>query len=103
MLASLPALLTSPLDSRDYLFSLGYPRVRLHASIAPPGSMSSQHAEGVRLTGIDLSPPMLEIARKKTDELGVDADLRESDAQELPFPDASFDTVVCTLSLCNIP
>ena len=58
---------------------------------------------GVQLTGIDLSPAMLEIARKKADELSLDADLRESDAQELPFSDASFDTVVCTLSLCNIP
>jgi ubiquinone/menaquinone biosynthesis C-methylase UbiE len=58
---------------------------------------------GVRLTGIDLSPAMLEIARKRAGELGLNADLRESDAQELPFPDASFDTVVCTLSLCNIP
>ena len=61
------------------------------------------YPEEVRLTGIDLSPAMLEIARKRADELGVDADLREGDAQELPFPDASFDTVVCTLSLCNIP
>ena len=61
------------------------------------------YPEGVRLTGIDLSPVMLEIARKKADELGLDADLREGDAQELPFPDASFDAVVCTLSLCNIP
>src|SRR5215217_1686284 len=61
------------------------------------------YAEGVRLTGIDLSPAMLEIARKRADELGVDADLREGDAQQLPFADASFDTVVCTLSLCNIP
>ena len=61
------------------------------------------YLEGVRLTGIDLSPAMLEIARKKTDELGLDADLREGDAQDLPFADASFDTVVCTLSLCNIP
>jgi ubiquinone/menaquinone biosynthesis C-methylase UbiE len=58
---------------------------------------------GVRLTGIDLSPAMLEIARKRADELSLNADLRESDAQELPFADASFDTVVCTLSLCNIP
>jgi ubiquinone/menaquinone biosynthesis C-methylase UbiE len=58
---------------------------------------------GVRLTGIDLSPAMLEIARKKADELGFDADLMEGNAQDLPFPDASFDTVVCTLSLCNIP
>jgi ubiquinone/menaquinone biosynthesis C-methylase UbiE len=61
------------------------------------------YPQGVRLTGIDLSPAMLEIARKKADELGLDAALRESDAQELPFADASFDTVVCTLSLCNIP
>ena len=58
---------------------------------------------GVRLTGIDLSPAMLEFARKKAGELGLDADLREGNAQELPFPDASFDTVVCTLSLCSIP
>jgi ubiquinone/menaquinone biosynthesis C-methylase UbiE len=58
---------------------------------------------GARLTGIDLSPSMLEIACQRAGELGLNADLRESDAQELPFPDASFDTVVCTLSLCNIP
>ena len=54
------------------------------------------YPQGVRLTGIDLSPDMLEIARKKADELGLDADLREGNAQELPFADASFDTVVCT-------
>ena len=61
------------------------------------------YGEEVRLTGIDLSRAMLEIARKKADELRMDADLREGDAQELPFPDASFDAVVCTLGLCNIP
>src|SRR5215207_2949996 len=61
------------------------------------------YPQGVQLTGIDLSPAMLEIARKRADEVGVDADLREGDAQELPLPEASFDTVVCTLSLCNIP
>src|SRR5829696_9680447 len=61
------------------------------------------YSQGVRITGIDLSPAMLEITRKRADQLGVDADLREGDAQQLPFADASFDTVVCTLSLCNIP
>jgi ubiquinone/menaquinone biosynthesis C-methylase UbiE len=30
-------------------------------------------------------------------------DLRVGDAQALDFPDASFDTVVCTLALCTIP
>src|ERR687893_1324370 len=61
------------------------------------------YPQGVRLSGIDLSPAMLEIARKRAEELGVDADLREGDAQQLPFADAFFDTVVCTLSLCSIP
>jgi ubiquinone/menaquinone biosynthesis C-methylase UbiE len=61
------------------------------------------YPQGVRLSGIDLSPAMLEIARKRAEELGVDADLRKGDAQKLPFADASFDTVVCTLSLCSIP
>lgn len=57
----------------------------------------------VRLTAIDLSPAMLEIARKRAAELGREADMREGDAHQLPFEDASFDSVVCTLSLCNIP
>src|SRR5215213_5679097 len=61
------------------------------------------YPQGVRLTGIDLSPPMLEIAWERAEKVGVDAHLREGDAQQLPFPEASFDTVVCTLSLCNIP
>ncbi|MEU0350901.1 class I SAM-dependent methyltransferase [Streptomyces sp. NPDC006237] len=58
---------------------------------------------GVRLTGIEWSPQMLAIARRRANELGRTADLREADAQALPFPDAAFDTVVCTLSLCAIP
>ena len=58
---------------------------------------------GVRLTGIDLSPAMLERARERAGELGMEVDLREGDAQDLPFPGGSFDTVVCTLSLCNVP
>ena len=61
------------------------------------------YGRDVRLTGIDISPAMLDIARKRAAEVGRDADLREGDAHELPFADASFDTVVCTLSLCNIP
>jgi ubiquinone/menaquinone biosynthesis C-methylase UbiE len=58
---------------------------------------------GVRLTGVDLSPAMLAIARQRARAIGRQVDLRETDAQALPFADASFDTVVCTLSLCTIP
>lgn len=58
---------------------------------------------GVTLTGIDLSAAMLDLARARAHELGRDVDLRVADAQALPFPDESFDTVVCTLALCTIP
>jgi len=57
----------------------------------------------VQLTGIEWSPAMLALARRRADDLPRTADLREGDAHHLPFPDASFDTVVCTLSLCAIP
>jgi ubiquinone/menaquinone biosynthesis C-methylase UbiE len=57
----------------------------------------------VTLTGIELSPAMLAIARQRATGLGRDVDLREGDAEHLPFDDASFDTVVCSLSLCTIP
>ena len=55
------------------------------------------------VTGIEVSPAMLAIARQRAAGLGRDADLREGDAERLPFAEASFDTVVCALSLCTIP
>jgi ubiquinone/menaquinone biosynthesis C-methylase UbiE len=57
---------------------------------------------GIRLSGIDLSPVMLAAAAKRATDLGLTVDLREAEAEHLPFRDASFDTVVCTLSLCSV-
>lgn len=57
----------------------------------------------VNLTGIDLSPAMLDIARHRAASLGRAAGLRIGDAERLEFADESFDTVVCTFSLCTIP
>lgn len=58
---------------------------------------------GIALTGVDLSPGMLAIARHRAHELGRTVELQCGDAEALAFPDASFDTVVCTFSLCAIP
>ena len=57
----------------------------------------------VIVTGIELSPAMLALARQRAAGLGRDVDLREGDAEHLPCGDASFDTVACALSLCTIP
>lgn len=57
----------------------------------------------VHLTGIDLSPAMLDRARARASSLGRSIDLRVADAQRLPFADASFDTVTATLTLCSVP
>jgi ubiquinone/menaquinone biosynthesis C-methylase UbiE len=63
----------------------------------------SHYPSGVRLTGVDLSPAMLAIARDRADHIGRGIRLVPADAQALPFLDATFDTVACTLSLCAIP
>lgn len=55
------------------------------------------------LTGIDLSPAMLSIARQRATDLGRDIELMQGDAEHLPFDDDSFDSVVCAISLCSIP
>ncbi len=67
------------------------------------GRNLAHYPDEVRLTGVEFSPAMLELARRRADELGRQVDLRLGDAQALDLPDASFDTVVCTLSLCAIP
>jgi ubiquinone/menaquinone biosynthesis C-methylase UbiE len=58
---------------------------------------------GLQLVGVDASAPMLERARRRATGLGRPIDLLLADAQRLPFPDRSFDSVVSTLSLCTIP
>lgn len=47
------------------------------------------------LVGVDLSPGMLEIARRKAAAAGLEATFSVGDAESLELPDASFDLVVC--------
>jgi ubiquinone/menaquinone biosynthesis C-methylase UbiE len=67
------------------------------------GRNLAHYPAGTRLTGIELSPEMLAIARRRATDLGIDVDLRVGDAQALEFADDSFDTVIITLALCTIP
>jgi ubiquinone/menaquinone biosynthesis C-methylase UbiE len=54
---------------------------------------------GGQVTGLDLSEPMLDVAR----ETVPGGTFVAGDAQELPFPDASFDAATCQQGLQFVP
>jgi ubiquinone/menaquinone biosynthesis C-methylase UbiE len=86
---------------RDWLGQRAQGRI-LEVAIGT-GRNLPHYPAGAAVTGVELSPRMLAIARQRAADLGRDADLREGDAAKLPVDDASFDTVVCMLALCSIP
>jgi SAM-dependent methyltransferase len=48
---------------------------------------------GATATGVDLTERAVELTRARLQSEGLDADLRVADAEDLPFPDDSFDIV----------
>ncbi|HEX7103891.1 MAG TPA: methyltransferase domain-containing protein [Nitrolancea sp.] len=58
---------------------------------------------GCRLTAIDISQGMLDIARQWANELGRAVDFQLMDGTSLDFPDDHFDTVTSSLSTCTFP
>ncbi len=55
------------------------------------------------ITGVEPSLRMHRLARKRARRAGIEVELVGLSAEKLPFPDASFDTVVSTYTLCTIP
>ncbi len=49
---------------------------------------------GAKVTGLDLTPELLERARENSQIAGVEIDWHEGDAEKLPFDDATFDIVL---------
>lgn len=59
---------------------------------------------GGRLVSSDLSPAMVDAARRRGAELGIEnADYRVLDAQEMELDDASFDAVICRWGFMLMP
>jgi ubiquinone/menaquinone biosynthesis C-methylase UbiE len=61
----------------------------------------SMFAAASEITAIDLSPRMLEIAGQKANALHLNVQVKVMDAQNLEFPDGSFNTVTSSLSTCT--
>lgn len=58
---------------------------------------------GSNVTGIDLSPTHLDIAKKRFSLYGRDADLRLADAENMPFDNETFDVVYSFGTLHHTP
>ena len=61
------------------------------------------HPPESHVTAIDLSPRMLERARRRGEGPGVKVDLLEMDVQHLVLPNATFDWAVATFVFCSAP
>jgi SAM-dependent methyltransferase len=67
--------------------------------------LAAAAARGIgRLTGIDVSPAMIELARADLRAAGVtEVDLRVMDAEHLDFPDGQFDVLTAAFALFFLP
>ena len=89
--------LNAPL--RDIVLRLAPPHEGLRVLDVGCGTgaqLERYQAAGCTVSGVDLSPAMLERARER---LGTDTDLRPESAAALPYPDGEFNVVLATLSL----
>jgi ubiquinone/menaquinone biosynthesis C-methylase UbiE len=55
------------------------------------------------LRGLDPSPELLEMTRRRIADLPFPVELLRASAENIPLPDATMDTVVMTWALCSIP
>jgi SAM-dependent methyltransferase len=60
-------------------------------------------AAGAEVTGIDLAPALIETARERAGSLGLSCDYAVGDAENLDFPDASFDKLSSTCGIMFAP
>ena len=61
------------------------------------------HAQLTKLSALDPAPQMHRLARKRARAAGLDVELITLPAERIPAADASFDSIVCTYTLCTIP
>ena len=99
-------------------FACGLPMVgRMRAQVVPLAQgcvlevgigtgLNMRYYDKTRVTRITALDPALELhplARQRIDDAGLEVNLLGLSAEKIPLPDASFDTVLITYTLCTIP
>jgi ubiquinone/menaquinone biosynthesis C-methylase UbiE len=72
--------------------------------VAPgPGFVAIEMAKGgaYRVTGLDVSRTMVELARGNAAQAGVEVDFRQGNASAMPFAEDSFDLLACSAAFKN--
>jgi len=86
------ALAFVPRDARVLDVPCGYGRVMQHL-----------HTRGYRVSGADLSEPMLELARANLSASGWSGALERRDLLALGYPERSFDALICFRVFHHLP
>ncbi len=100
-------LMTAPIEgwllgpSRTWIFQ------RAHGKVLEIGVGTGINLEyvpkDVDYIGTDVSPEMIEHAKRRAAQIGRTVEFRLADATALPFADQSFDCVVSTYVFCCVP
>jgi len=78
----------------DVACGIGIPSLTAAGMVAPGGAV----------TGIDIAPGMIELAKARALKVGLaNVIFREGDAESLPFPGESFDAVLSNMGLIHVP
>jgi SAM-dependent methyltransferase len=96
--------ITDTLEERLLLERIGPARdLRVLDVGCGDGVLATRLAQGgARVTGVDASADMIAAARSRAKAAGVDVDLVEGDAGNLPFLGGHFDSVVSVATLCFV-
>ncbi|MEW5302515.1 MAG: hypothetical protein WDW38_002328 [Sanguina aurantia] len=78
---------------------------RTQSSSSSSSSSSGGRGRLTSVVGLDPNPAMQQYARESAAAQGLEGvvQLVEGSGEALPYPDNSFDAVVCTLVLCSVP
>lgn len=96
--------ITDALEERLLLDRIGPARgLRILDVGCGDGVLATRLAQGgARVTGLDASADMIAAARSRAKAAGVELDLVEGDAGNLPFPTGQFDCVVSVATFCFV-